>query len=198
MIRRPPRSTLSSSSAASDVYKRQPVGRRVLRRLHLPGTRGEAAARAPHRMERGRSEEDGAGDWTVALGDGELSDRLSQRGEHQGDQELLPVQESRGDQYVEQSVSSDHAGGLTSRKTRGSFGKTVAPYLLSLPAGVWLVLLFIIPLGSMLIMSLEPCSPASGVCVMTWHWGEMPSVVNLYRNQFFTSLYFCLLYTSPS
>ena len=25
MIRRPPRSTLSSSSAASDVYKRQPV-----------------------------------------------------------------------------------------------------------------------------------------------------------------------------
>src|SRR5665648_327359 len=26
MIRRPPRSTLSSSSAASDVYKRQPVG----------------------------------------------------------------------------------------------------------------------------------------------------------------------------
>ena len=27
MIRRPPRSTLSSSSAASDVYKRQPMGR---------------------------------------------------------------------------------------------------------------------------------------------------------------------------
>eukprot|EP00658_Telonema_sp_P-2_P021500 TRINITY_DN1855_c0_g1_i5.p1 TRINITY_DN1855_c0_g1~~TRINITY_DN1855_c0_g1_i5.p1 ORF type:complete len:212 (+),score=62.99 TRINITY_DN1855_c0_g1_i5:134-769(+) len=29
MIRRPPRSTLSSSSAASDVYKRQPLGQRV-------------------------------------------------------------------------------------------------------------------------------------------------------------------------
>eukprot|EP00658_Telonema_sp_P-2_P077921 TRINITY_DN7176_c0_g1_i1.p1 TRINITY_DN7176_c0_g1~~TRINITY_DN7176_c0_g1_i1.p1 ORF type:complete len:141 (+),score=38.09 TRINITY_DN7176_c0_g1_i1:118-540(+) len=29
MIRRPPRSTLSSSSAASDVYKRQGAGRRV-------------------------------------------------------------------------------------------------------------------------------------------------------------------------
>eukprot|EP00658_Telonema_sp_P-2_P047099 TRINITY_DN35633_c0_g1_i1.p1 TRINITY_DN35633_c0_g1~~TRINITY_DN35633_c0_g1_i1.p1 ORF type:complete len:105 (+),score=35.87 TRINITY_DN35633_c0_g1_i1:67-381(+) len=28
MIRRPPRSTLSSSSAASDVYKRQAVGRK--------------------------------------------------------------------------------------------------------------------------------------------------------------------------
>ena len=30
MIRRPPRSTLSSSSAASDVYKRQVVGREVV------------------------------------------------------------------------------------------------------------------------------------------------------------------------
>src|SRR5665648_762778 len=34
MIRRPPRSTLSSSSAASDVYKRQ--------KIHLPGTDIEA------------------------------------------------------------------------------------------------------------------------------------------------------------
>eukprot|EP00658_Telonema_sp_P-2_P050651 TRINITY_DN38674_c0_g1_i1.p1 TRINITY_DN38674_c0_g1~~TRINITY_DN38674_c0_g1_i1.p1 ORF type:complete len:153 (-),score=36.91 TRINITY_DN38674_c0_g1_i1:84-542(-) len=32
MIRRPPRSTLSSSSAASDVYKRQPYSNRVLMR----------------------------------------------------------------------------------------------------------------------------------------------------------------------
>src|SRR5665648_58430 len=30
MIRRPPRSTLSSSSAASDVYKRQPCYRKIL------------------------------------------------------------------------------------------------------------------------------------------------------------------------
>eukprot|EP00658_Telonema_sp_P-2_P078145 TRINITY_DN7246_c0_g1_i1.p1 TRINITY_DN7246_c0_g1~~TRINITY_DN7246_c0_g1_i1.p1 ORF type:complete len:110 (+),score=25.17 TRINITY_DN7246_c0_g1_i1:41-370(+) len=30
MIRRPPRSTLSSSSAASDVYKRQTIGRVVV------------------------------------------------------------------------------------------------------------------------------------------------------------------------
>ena len=33
MIRRPPRSTLSSSSAASDVYKRQALGRARLQRL---------------------------------------------------------------------------------------------------------------------------------------------------------------------
>src|SRR5665648_1109787 len=31
MIRRPPRSTLSSSSAASDVYKRQVLGQRIVR-----------------------------------------------------------------------------------------------------------------------------------------------------------------------
>src|SRR5674536_202202 len=35
MIRRPPRSTLSSSSAASDVYKRQPETSGVMRRLEL-------------------------------------------------------------------------------------------------------------------------------------------------------------------
>ena len=49
MIRRPPRSTLDRSSAASDVYKRQvlgellqdqPVGRAVGQRSHLPGAPG--------------------------------------------------------------------------------------------------------------------------------------------------------------
>src|SRR5664279_5060278 len=43
MIRRPPRSTLSSSSAASDVYKRQLEGVAGLQVLHdrrVPGTKG--------------------------------------------------------------------------------------------------------------------------------------------------------------
>src|SRR5665648_1265223 len=37
MIRRPPRSTLSSSSAASDVYKRQPYGDRAVECLKSAG-----------------------------------------------------------------------------------------------------------------------------------------------------------------
>ncbi len=96
---------------------------------------------------------------------------------------------------MEQLVPTDHPGSLNKRRSGGSFAKKIAPYVLSLPAGVWLVLLFIVPLGSMLIMSLETCSPASGACVMTWHWGELPSIVNLYRGQFFTSLYFAALAT---
>src|SRR5678810_186903 len=48
MIRRPPRSTLDRSSAASDVYKRQPVGRAVPRggrhvRTHPPADRPDRA-----------------------------------------------------------------------------------------------------------------------------------------------------------
>jgi spermidine/putrescine transport system permease protein len=96
---------------------------------------------------------------------------------------------------VEQIVPTDHAGSVVTHKIRESFGKKLAPYLLSLPAGVWLLLLFIVPLGAMLITSLETCSPASGACVMTWHWGELPSVVNLYRGQFFTSLYYAAFAT---
>eukprot|EP00658_Telonema_sp_P-2_P071626 TRINITY_DN60867_c0_g1_i1.p1 TRINITY_DN60867_c0_g1~~TRINITY_DN60867_c0_g1_i1.p1 ORF type:complete len:175 (+),score=17.95 TRINITY_DN60867_c0_g1_i1:98-622(+) len=46
MIRRPPRSTLSSSSAASDVYKRQPI-------LPWPGVRWNPSWKQPGR-ERGQ------------------------------------------------------------------------------------------------------------------------------------------------
>src|SRR5664280_1819173 len=66
MIRRPPRSTLSSSSAASDVYKRQSQGRSGGRRLldsvllrhaggdHSGGDRGSrAAAFDPPRQRSG-------------------------------------------------------------------------------------------------------------------------------------------------
>ncbi len=91
---------------------------------------------------------------------------------------------------MERTVPADSPGGVTEPRSRGGWGKRLAPYLLSLPAGLWLLLLFIVPLGAMLVMSLETCSPATGACVMTWHWGELPSVVSLYRAQFLTSFYF--------
>src|SRR5674536_166317 len=48
MIRRPPRSTLSSSSAASDVYKRQPTTRDERRQNPMvAGVLAAAAARTP-------------------------------------------------------------------------------------------------------------------------------------------------------
>src|SRR5664280_3694841 len=51
MIRRPPRSTLSSSSAASDVYKRQLLSpRRPISRPHRRAVGGDRAS--PRRQER--------------------------------------------------------------------------------------------------------------------------------------------------
>jgi spermidine/putrescine transport system permease protein len=96
---------------------------------------------------------------------------------------------------VEQSVPTHCSGRVATPRKRFHLGKRLAPYLLSLPAGLWLLLLFVVPLGAMLITSLETCSPASGACVMTWHWGELPRVVNLYRSQFLTSFYFAAIAT---
>ena len=42
----------------------------------------------------------------------------------------------------------------------------------------------------MLSLSLQTCNPGTGACVMTWHWGEFPSEINLYHSQFLTSFYF--------
>ena len=95
---------------------------------------------------------------------------------------------------MEQPVLADHPGGVTRRRS-SVWGKRLAPYLLSLPAGLWLLLLFVIPLFMMLSMSLKTCSPASGVCTMTWSWGELPHVVNLYHQQFVTSLEFAAIAT---
>ena len=47
----------------------------------------------------------------------------------------------------------------------------------------------------MMIQSLETCSPATGQCVMTWSWGELPNQVNLYHQQFITSLVFAAVAT---
>jgi len=90
---------------------------------------------------------------------------------------------------VEQPVLADHPG-LVARRRRGRLGKALAPYLLSLPAGLWLLALFLIPLVVMLSLSLQTCNPGTGACVMTWHWGEFGQQLSLYHTQFLTSIYF--------
>ena len=61
MIRRPPRSTLDRSSAASDVYKRQGCGGHVLRR---GGRDGARRAAAPDAHVPGPDADDGAVSYT--------------------------------------------------------------------------------------------------------------------------------------
>ncbi len=92
---------------------------------------------------------------------------------------------------MEQSVLADNPGRLTPpRRRRARPGKVLAPYLLSLPAGVWLVVLFLVPLAVMLSLSLQTCNPATGACVMTWHWGEFGQQLSLYHGQFLNSFYY--------
>jgi spermidine/putrescine transport system permease protein len=91
---------------------------------------------------------------------------------------------------VEQPVLADHAGGLAPHRRRARPGKALAPYLLSLPAGLWLVVLFLVPLIVMLSLSLQRCNFGTGSCVMTWHWGEFGQQLSLYHTQFLTSIYF--------
>jgi len=91
---------------------------------------------------------------------------------------------------VEQPVLADHPGRVSTRPPRVRLGKALAPYLLSLPAGLWLLILFLIPLVIMLSLSLQSCNNATGACVMTWHWAEFGQQISLYHGQFLNSLYF--------
>jgi spermidine/putrescine transport system permease protein len=52
-----------------------------------------------------------------------------------------------------------------------------------------------VPLATLLIQSLETCSPVTGACTMTWSWGELPHQVSLYHQQFTTSLIFAAVAT---
>ena len=98
---------------------------------------------------------------------------------------------------MEQPVLADHSG-LVTRRPRARLGKVLAPYLLSLPAGLWLVVLFLVPLIVMLSLSLQTCNTGTGACVMTWHWGEFWQQLSLYHTQFLTSIYFAAAATPIS
>ncbi|MGE5135248.1 MAG: ABC transporter permease, partial [Gemmatimonadota bacterium] len=91
---------------------------------------------------------------------------------------------------MEQPVLADHPGRVGARRGRVRLGKALAPYLLSLPAGLWLLALFLVPLIVMLSLSLQTCNFGTGACTMTWHWGEFWQQVSLYHAQFLISFYF--------
>ena len=177
---------------------------RVLQRLRVPGALGPAGAAEPDRLGGDGAEGDEARDRAADVGDGERADRVPDRRLPQGGEELLPVQDPGRADRVEQPVRADHTGQLAVRRRRVRPGKVLAPYLLSLPAGLWLLILFLIPLVVMLSLSLQTCNPATGACVMTWHWAEFGQQLSLYHTQFITSIWFagaatliCLVVSFP-
>jgi len=62
------------------------------------------------------------------------------------------------------------------------------PYLLALPAVVWLVALFLVPLVVMLAKALQTCSPVTGACQMSWNWSVFSLEWSQFHQEFFNSL----------
>ena len=66
-------------------------------------------------------------------------------------------------------------------------GKRLAPYFLGLPAGLWLVIFFLVPLITMLSLSLQTCDPITLACTLTWRWSRFSDVFSAHTSQFIRS-----------
>jgi spermidine/putrescine transport system permease protein len=60
------------------------------------------------------------------------------------------------------------------------------PYLLSLPAGAWLLAFFLVPLAAILMLSLMVGNPVRGF-TLTWNFGIYPDAIDQYGTQFWRS-----------
>jgi spermidine/putrescine transport system permease protein len=70
----------------------------------------------------------------------------------------------------------------------------LAPYLLVLPAGLWLLLFFVVPMVAMLSLSLQEGDVVHGY-TLTFHWQTYADVIENYQRHLVRSLWFGLLTT---
>jgi spermidine/putrescine transport system permease protein len=91
---------------------------------------------------------------------------------------------------VEQHVRADLPGVAPPRRegSRKRFGQRVAPYVLGAPAGLWLAIFFLVPLVTMLSLSLQTCDPVTLACSMTWNFAEFPQQISTYSSEFVRSI----------
>lgn len=78
---------------------------------------------------------------------------------------------------------------------RRSLGKRAAPYLLGAPAGLWLVVFFVVPLITMLSLSLQTCDAITLACNLTWRFANFSDALSQYHTQFVRSIYYGLAAT---
>jgi spermidine/putrescine transport system permease protein len=88
---------------------------------------------------------------------------------------------------VEQHVPADLHGVEPPRRHR-RLGRSASPYLLGAPAIVWLVVFFVIPLVTMLSLSIQTCDSITLACKLTWHFAEFPNTIGRYSDTFVRSL----------
>jgi spermidine/putrescine transport system permease protein len=88
---------------------------------------------------------------------------------------------------VERSVRADLPTVGRPEKRRGArIGPHLAPYLLILPAGVWQVLFFIVPMIAMLVLSLETGTSRTGF-TFTWAFSNYSDAIERYGDFFVRS-----------
>ena len=92
---------------------------------------------------------------------------------------------------MEQHVRADLPGVAPAPRREGGkrrLGQKVVPYILGLPAGLWLTIFFLIPLITMLSLSLQTCNPETLACTMTWNFAEFPQQISAYSSEFIRSI----------
>ncbi len=72
--------------------------------------------------------------------------------------------------------------------------RRLAPYLLILPGGLWLLLFFVVPMVAMLSLSLQQGDVVSGY-QLTWHWQTYVDGINNYQTQIIRSLWYGFITT---
>ena len=88
---------------------------------------------------------------------------------------------------MEQHVPADLHGVEPPRRHR-RLGRSASPYLLGAPAIVWLGVFFVIPLVTMLSLSIQTCDSITLACKLTWHFAEFPNIIGRYSDTFVRSL----------
>ena len=78
------------------------------------------------------------------------------------------------------------AAGVHVGKPRTRLGKRLAPYLLVLPGGLWLLIFFLVPIGFMASVSLQTGNLEEGFR-QTWHFHRYIEVFQQYRPEFIRS-----------
>ena len=72
-------------------------------------------------------------------------------------------------------------------RRRRRLGKRLAPYLLTAPGGLWLLVFFLIPVFAMLSLSLQEGSFVEGY-QLTWNFAQFPESISRYDTQLVRSI----------
>jgi len=79
-------------------------------------------------------------------------------------------------------------------KRGAALSRRLAPYLLILPGGLWLLLFFVVPMVAMFSLSLQQGDVVSGY-QLTWHWQTYVDGISNYQTQIVRSLMYGLVTT---